>query len=238
MATVSPCSRLPRSTIRSQVTRPEQSSRVSTLRGVGRLVADEGAERRVAGEVLGLRGGLLALEHRLGREDDQRAVLLAERVTAEQVEVRRRGRGLRDDHRVLGRHGEEALDAGRAVVGTLALVAVGEEQHDAGLLAPLELARGDELVDDGLGAVDEVAELGLPEDERVGTGHGVAVLEAERGVLGEQRVVDVELRLVLGEVGQRRPLVGVGAVDDRREALARTCRGASPGRRAGPGGRP
>ena len=48
-------------------------------------------------------------------------------------------------------------------------------------------------------------------DQRVGPGHRVAVLEAEGGVLREQRVVDVELRLVLGEVGQRRPLVGVGA---------------------------
>jgi hypothetical protein len=40
--------------------------------------------------------------------------------------------------------------------------------------------------------VDEVAELRLPEDERLGRGDGVAVLEAERGALGERRVVELE----------------------------------------------
>ena len=36
------------------------------------------------------------------------------------------------------------------------------------------------------GAVHEVAELRLPEDERIGRGDRVAVLEAESGVLGER----------------------------------------------------
>ena len=104
------------------------------------------------------------------------------------------------------------------MVGALTLVAVRQQQHDAGLLAPLGLARREILVDDGLGTVDEVAELGLPDRERLGACHRVAVLEAERGVLAEQRVVDEERRLVLGDVGQRGPLVGVLAVDDRGEA--------------------
>ena len=46
-------------------------------------------------------------------------------------------------------------------------------------LAPLVLGRGDELIDDDLGAVGEVAELGLPEDERLGPLHAVAVVEAQ-----------------------------------------------------------
>ena len=100
---------------------------------------------------------------------------------------------------------EEPLDAGRRVVGALALVAVRQQQHDAGLLAPLGLAGGDVLVDDGLGAVDEVAELRLPHRERLGTGDRVAVLEAERGVLAEQRVVDVERRLLVADMRQRGP---------------------------------
>ena len=69
------------------------------------------------------------------------------------------------------------------MVRALALVAVRQQQHDAGALAPLLLARADELVDDRLGAVDEVAELGLPEHQRVRPGHRVAVLEAQRRVL-------------------------------------------------------
>ena len=49
------------------------------------------------------------------------------------------------------------------VVGTLAFVAVREQQRHVGVLAPLGLAGGDGLVDDRLRAVDEVAELGLPQ---------------------------------------------------------------------------
>ena len=58
------------------------------------------------------------------------------------------------------------MRAGR-VVRALALVAVGEQQHDRATLAPLLLGRGDELVDDRLRAVDEVAELRLPAHQRV-----------------------------------------------------------------------
>jgi hypothetical protein len=53
------------------------------------------------------------------------------------------------------------------VLGALAFVAVGEEQDEPGEQAPLVLAGGEELVDDHLGAVDEVAELRLPEDQRL-----------------------------------------------------------------------
>ena len=45
-----------------------------------------------------------------------------------------------------------------------------------------------------LRAVREVAELRLPEHERLGRGGRVAVLEADAGVLGERRVVDLEGR--------------------------------------------
>ena len=67
--------------------------------------------------------------------------------------------------------------------------------HQAAAAAPLRLGRGDELVDDHLGAVGEVAELGLPHDQHVGLVERVAVVEAEHGRLGEQAVVDAELGL-------------------------------------------
>ena len=84
---------------------------------------------------------------------------------AEQVEVAGRGARHRDRHVVLGAQRHEPLDPGRGVVGALALEAVRQQQHHAGALAPLLLAGGDELVEDRLGAVDEVAELGLPADQ-------------------------------------------------------------------------
>ena len=56
---------------------------------------------------------------------------------------------------------------------------MGEEENQPRLSHPFRLARSDELVDDALGGVEEVAELGLPADERVGVGHRIAQLEAE-----------------------------------------------------------
>ncbi len=74
----------------------------------------------------------------------------------------------------------------RAVLGTLAFVTVRKEEHHAVLLVPLVLGGDDVLVDDDLGTVDEVAELRLPHHQRVTVGVGIAVLEPEGGVLGQQ----------------------------------------------------
>ena len=90
--------------------------------------------------------------------------------------------------------------------------------HETAALAPLVLGRDDELVDDRLRAVAEVAELRFPAHERVVVGDRVAVLEAERGELGEHRVVDHERRGVVAEVRERRVLLLGAVVDDRRRA--------------------
>lgn len=110
------------------------------------------------------------------------------------------------DPGILIRELEVALEATGGVLGTLAVVAVGKGHDEAGALHPLDLAGGDELVDDALGVVGEVAELGLPHDEGVGGGEGVAVLEAEGAELAEGRVGDDELGLVAADVLER----GVG----------------------------
>jgi hypothetical protein len=61
--------------------------------------------------------------------------------------------------------------------------------------APTSSAGDEELVDHDLRAVDEVAELRLPEDERVRRRDRVPVLEPERRILRERRVVDLERRV-------------------------------------------
>ena len=48
----------------------------------------------------------------------------------------------------------------------LAFVAVRQEQHEPARPLPLRFGADEELVDDDLGAVGEVAELGLPKHER------------------------------------------------------------------------
>jgi hypothetical protein len=137
----------------------------------------------------------------LRRHDDERAALPAAAPVAQQVEVLRGRRAVGDADVVLGGELEEPLEAGAGMLGALSLVAVRQQQHQRGLLLPLGAARGEELVDDDLSAVHEVAELCLPEHERRRRDDAVAVLEADGGELGERAVVHLERRLRLVEVG-------------------------------------
>lgn len=116
---------------------------------------------------------------------------------------------------VLIRELEEALRTTTAVLGTLAFEAVGEEHGKTAHAEPLLLTRGDELIDDDLGTVAKVTELGLPDDEAVGALERVTVFEAKDSVLREGAVDDVEVALVGRDVleGSESPL-GLLAVDD------------------------
>ncbi len=58
-----------------------------------------------------------------------------------------------------------------------ALHAMRQQQHDTVLSDPLGLARGDELVDDGLSCVMKVSKLSLPEHKSIRTRHGKAKLK-------------------------------------------------------------
>ena len=125
-------------------------------------------------------------------------------------------------------------NAGRRVLGPLALVPVREQQDQTRVLSPLDLGGDQEVVDDDLGPVDEVAELRLPGDEGLGCLDRVAVLEADGGVLGEQRVAHGEVahlprRLerigpdalqAVPDVGQGHVLLAVGVVHQDRMAVA------------------
>src|SRR5665213_4617107 len=97
-------------------------------------------------------------------------------VPAQQVEVARAARRHGDRHVVFGAQLQVALDARRGVVGALAFVPVREQHGDAGALAPRLLAGRNELVEDRLGAISEVAELRFPRDECFWTNDRVACL--------------------------------------------------------------
>ena len=119
------------------------------------------------------------------------------------MEVLGRRRAVRDADVLLRAELEEALEPRARVLGAVPLVAVRQEQRQPRRLLPLRAARDDELVDHDLRAVDEVAELRLPEDERVRGRDRVAVLEAERRVLRERGVVDLERGVRPGQVLDR-----------------------------------
>src|SRR3954451_12150666 len=177
-------------------------------------LAEHGEEPRL-GEVLDPVRRLGQAQQRLRGHDHERALLGDLRLAADQVEVLRRRREVRDADVALGGEREEALEARRGMLGARPLVAVREQQRQARRLPPLREARDDELVDDDLRRVDEVAELRLPEHERLGGLGRVAVLEAEARDLAERRVVQLEGRLRAGEALDRRQrLAGLGVVQD------------------------
>ena len=112
------------------------------------------------------------------------------------------------------------------MLGAGPLVAVGEEHHDPRVASPLRFRGAQELVDHHLGAVHEVAELGLPDDEPLRLRRAVAVLEPEDRLLREERIDDLDRRLVVGEMGEGLPgaagllVVHGGVAVGERPALA------------------
>ena len=78
------------------------------------------------------------------------------------MEVLCRSRGLAHLHVVARAELQIAFDARAGVFRPLAFVAVRQQQHESGEQVPLVFASDDELVDDDLRAVGEVAELRFP----------------------------------------------------------------------------
>src|ERR1700681_2211252 len=85
----------------------------------------------------------------------------------------------------------------------LPLVAVRQKQSEPANPAPFGFAGADELIDDYLCSVRKVAKLAFPDDERVGLGRRITVLEAHDRLLREDRIDDLETRLVLADMLQR-----------------------------------
>ena len=169
------------------MTRLHASSRRSSS-----MSRDHGLERAV-GELVERRHRLLVAQQALGVITISGLRNGAQHLPAQQVEHLRRRRRHAHLHVVLGAQLQEALEARRRMLRALPFVAVRQEQHQAADAAPLGFAGADELVDDDLRAVGEVAELRFPDHERVGLGVAIAVLEAEHRLLGQHRVDDHEV---------------------------------------------
>ena len=148
----------------------------------------------------------------------QRLAEVAVHLAAQQVEIVRRGGAVGDLHIVLRAELEEALGARRAVLGALAFIAVRQQHHEAVGAQPLGLARRDELVDHDLRAVDEIAELRLPQHQRLGIGRGIAIFEAEHAIFGQRAVEHFEI--AVRDRLKRHVFVLVILIDPHRMTLA------------------
>src|SRR6056297_3806190 len=123
------------------------------------LGVEQHAPETAAGEVVQRRHRPRRAQQALRRHHDQRLAPGAQHLPPKQVEHLRGGRRVRHLHVGLGAQLEEPLEPGRGVLRTLALEPVGQQHRETGEPAPLVLAAGDELVDDHLRGVHEVAEL-------------------------------------------------------------------------------
>ena len=106
------------------------------------------------------------------------------------------------------------------VLGSLALVTVRKQEDERRRQPPLRSAGGDELIEHHLRAVDEIAVLRLPNHQPPRLLHVVAELEADRGVLAEGTVVDLERGARLREFLQRNQLLAGVRVVKHRVAMA------------------
>ena len=61
----------------------------------------------------------------------------------------------------------------------------------------------EELIDNALRRIGEIAELRFPNNKRIRVGHRVSMLEAKHGVLGQRRVAHRVWRLRLRDVLER-----------------------------------
>jgi hypothetical protein len=85
----------------------------------------------------------------------------------------------REDTRVLVDELQVTLHTTRRVLRTLSIVAVRQAHDETRTLKPLDLTRGNKLINDNLSGVGKVTELSLPHDESVGRGKRVTILKSE-----------------------------------------------------------
>ena len=85
----------------------------------------------------------------------------------------------------------------------LAFVAMRQQADEARHAQPFALARRDELVEHHLRAIGEIAELRLPQRQRLRLGERIAVFEAEHRLFREHRIDDLETALAVADMVER-----------------------------------
>ena len=142
-------------------------------------------------------------KQRFRRHHDQRLAEIPLHLPPEDVEIVRRRGAVGNLHVVFRAHLQEALETGRRVLRSLPLIAVWQQADEARHAKPFALARGDELVEQHLRAIGEVAELGFPQRQRIRPRQRVAILKPEHRLFRQHRVDHFVTGLVRRQVGER-----------------------------------
>src|SRR5437016_2749905 len=85
----------------------------------------------------------------------------------------------------------------------LAFVSVRQQQDQAREQVPLGFAGNNELIDDGLRYVGEVAKLRFPQNQSLWTVSAVAIFKAQHPRFRERGIVNLTARLILRDVLKR-----------------------------------
>ena len=176
-------------------------------------------EGRVGAHLVEPRHRALVAQQRFRRHQDQRLADFAPQLPAQDVEVIRRRRAVRDLHVVFGAHLQEALEPRRGMLRPLPFIAMRQQADEAGHAQPFALARRDELVEHHLRAVGEIAELRFPQRQRIRLRGRIAVFEAEHGLFREHRVEHFVARLVVAQMIERRVARLGPLIEQHRMAL-------------------
>ena len=140
-------------------------------------------------------------------------------LAAQGVEIVGRRRQVAHLHIVFGAHLQVALKPGRGMLRTLTFIAMRQQHDETRHAQPFALARRNELVEENLRAVREIAELGFPQGQRVRVRQRVAILIAEDRFFGEQRVDHLILGLSFTDMVEGRVFLARRLVDDMAVAL-------------------
>ena len=134
--------------------------------------------------ILELRDTGLVAQQGFWRHDHKRLAEIAAQLAAQHMEVVGRRAAVHNLHIVLGAQLQVTLEACRAVLGSLALIAVRQQQHQRVHAEPFRLAGGDELVDHHLRAIGKIAELSFPHDQCVRLGLRETIFESHHRRFG------------------------------------------------------
>ena len=198
-----------------------------TRRHIGADHRTEAAARR---EVLEPRHRKAMPQQRFRCEYYQRPARPGARLPTQEMEQVGRRRAIGDGHVAVRAHLQEALDTARGVIGPLPFQAVRQHQRHRRSVEPLVLGAGDELIDNDLRHIGEVAELRLPSHQAFRRVQRVTVFKAEHGIFRQRAADDLAAGLLCLNVVERLDRFPRLLIDQKGNGAERRRRVASPAR--------
>ncbi len=140
----------------------------------------------------------------LGCEEDQRNPDIAMELSSQHMEEVGRCGAVHHLKIQVGTETEESFQAPTGMLGTLTLVAMGQQHHQPRLDTPLLLCGSDILIHDHLSHIVKVTKLCLPDGESLRVCQCVAIFKPQDTIFVEWRVVDTHGSLFSTQFLQRK----------------------------------